>query len=339
MILYRRGNQLRVRRWAAPEPPFWCASAVAPYSARRTTPLAIDYLALQASGAERLDVMVCDSVRDQLERGRTVSGPLLVEATGNTEVVFRRGDDALAWCESETMDAVHLISTLGTAPSRLDQNITVVVAAWPAELRTLESLAESLRPFRWGVLVPVLYPLTTDLALLESLADLAQRTGAGFLAAAAIDLAPTAKQVLARGGDMTGDDDRYATLFHGEVGPIHLATERHVAALAAERTLADFVVPPRWEQRSNWNAAITLTRTASRMIAMELDLDLAGTIARSARTVADLKKPLALIAESASVSIVAGLGETSAEILTEWLVSGTASFVDWVDDQWRLRRG
>ncbi len=61
----------------------------------------------------------------------------------------------------------------------------------------------------------------------------------------------------------------------------------------------DFVVPPRWNERSNWNAAVLLTLIASRMIAIDLDLDLAGLIARSARTIADLDKPLTRIAEAA----------------------------------------
>ncbi len=57
--------------------------------------------------------------------------------------------------------------------------------------------------------------------------------------------------------------------------------------------MADFILPPKWQERSNWNAAVLLTLTASRMFAMELDLDLAGAIARSARVIAELDKPIA----------------------------------------------
>jgi hypothetical protein len=187
--------------------------------------------------------------------------------------------------------------------------------------------------------VPVLFPVTTELAPLQALADVAQSHGAAFFAAISIDVQPTAKQVLAQSLNLDADDDRYAMLFHAALEPVHLATERHIAALAHERELPDFVVPPRWEQRSNWNAAVLLTLTASRMIAMELDLDLAGTIARSARVIADLDKPLTRIAESASLSIVGGLDETSAEALTSWLQDGSAAFVDFVDEQWRMKRG
>ena len=102
--------------------------------------------------------------------------------------------------------------------------------------------------------------------------------------------------------------------------------------------MADFIVPPRWDERSNWNGAVLLTLTASRMIAMELDLDLAGTMARSARNVAELDKPLTRIAEAANLSIVAGIDETSVEMLTEWLSAGTCSFAEYVNDQWRTRR-
>jgi hypothetical protein len=186
--------------------------------------------------------------------------------------------------------------------------------------------------------VPVLFPVTTELDVLERLADLAAENGAAYFAAMAVDAEATARQALAQSLQIEPDDDRYALLFHSEARPIQIATERHIAALAAERGMADFVLPPRWEERSNWNAAVLLTLTASRMMELELDLDLAGTMARSARTVADLDKPLSRIAESASLSIIGGLDETSVEILSEWLESRTPAFAGYVDEQWRLRR-
>ena len=312
MILYRKVPQLRVRRSTAPEPPFWAATTLAPYGPRRSTPVAIDYLALRAAGAEKLEVTVCEDVRDELDRARGIHAPVLVEAAGNAEEVFRRGAEAMAWCEEQGLEALLLTST--------------------------EHVVRLSDGRRWGIAVPVMFPVTTDLALLETLADGAQRDGAAFFAAIPIELEPTAKQALARSMQLSGDDDRYAMLFHADIAPLHLATERHIAALAHERGLADFVLPPRWEERTNWNASVLLTLTASRMMAMELDLDLAGLIARSARTVADLDKPLARIAESASLSIIAGLDDTSVEMLTEWLARGVASFAEYVDEQWRLRR-
>ena len=127
-------------------------------------------------------------------------------------------------------------------------------------------------------------------------------------------------------------------LFHADVAPIQLATERHIAALAAERGMADFILPPRWEERSNWNAAVLLTLVASRMIAMELDLDLAGVIARSARTIAELDKPLTRIAESASLSIVGGAGRDERGDADGVGGRAAAAFAEYVNEQWRLRR-
>jgi hypothetical protein len=326
VILYRKASQLRLRRSAAPAAPFWAATAIAPYAPRRATPVAIDYVALRASGAEKLEVTVTENVRDELERARNVRGPVFIDAAENAEAVFRRGAEAAAWCQENDIAALQLVSR----PAEGE----FVLAAWPPRPESIVAARGS----KFGVAVPVVFPVTTDLALLEALADAAKESGAAFFAAIAIDVEPTAKQAIAQQLELTGDDDLYAMLFHADIAPIQLATERHIAALAAERGMGDFVLPPRWEERSNWNAAVLLTLTASRMIAMELDLDLAGTIARSARTIADLDKPLTRIAESASLSIVGGMDETSVEMLTEWIGGGTASFAEYVNEQWRLRR-
>jgi len=346
VILYRKGGPLRVRRSAAPEPPYWCATTVAPYGARRAAPVAIDYLALRATGvADRLEVSVCDDARDELERTRTLIEPVLIEATESAELIFRRGQAALELCEVLRLSTIHLVSTRGGLPPRAHENSVVAIAAWPLELPRLEEMFVEAHKLglRWGVAAPVLFPVTTELEPLAALADLAQSHGATFLAAMTVELEPTAKQALAQALRLEADDDRYAMLFHGSLHrtmePMHLATERHIAALAHDRGMADFIVPPRWEERSNWNAAVLLTLAASRMIAMELDLDLAGSIARSARIVAELDKPLTRIAESASLSIIGGLDETSVEALTSWLVDGSAAFLDFVNEQWRMRRG
>jgi hypothetical protein len=334
VILYRKAAQLRVRRAAAPEAPFWAATTIAPYGPKRAAPVAIDYVAMRATGAEKLEVPVADNVRDELERARAFAGPVLIEAAEAVEVVFRRGEEALHFCEENEIAALQLISTRGALPQRG----WVVIAAFPLELPRLETMFAEAQGLTWGVAVPVLYPLTTDLEALTALADAAQKHGASFLAALGIDVEPTAKQAIAQSMNLAVEDDRYAMLFHSALEPVHVATERHIAALAAERGLADFVVPPQWSERTNWNAAVLLTRTASRMIAMELDLDLAGLIARSARAIAELDKPITRVAESANLSIIGGLDETSAEMLTEWLERGTASFAEYVDEQWRVRR-
>jgi hypothetical protein len=342
VILYRKAAPLRVRRSAAPEPPFWCATSIAPYGPRRAAPVAIDYLALRATGvADKLEAGVSDDVRDELERMRVLAAPVLIDAAEAAEVVFRRGETALAYCEEQQLAAMLLVSTRGALPQRADEDTVIVIAAWPLELPRLEELfAEAQeRRRRWGVAVPVLFPVTTELDPLTALADSAQTHGAMFLAAVSVEVEPTAKQALAQSLQLEAEDDRYAMLFHAAPEPVQLATERHIAALAHERGLADFILPPRWEERSNWNAAALLTLAASRMMAMELDLDLAGTIARSARLIADLDKPLVRVAESASLSIIGGLDETSVEALASWLAGGTAAFVEFVNEQWRMKRG
>lgn len=340
MILYRKGAPLRVRRTAAPAAPFWSATAVAPYGAKRSEPVAIDYLTLRAVGvAEKLEVGVSDGVRDELERARAMAGPVLIDAAEGAEIVFHRGAATLAYCEEQRLSAVYLTSTRGTLPAHVSEDTTIVISAWPPELPRLERLFGEARErgLRWGVAVPVLFPVTTDLAALDALAELAQ--GASFFAAIGVEVEPTAKQALARSLNLDADDDRYAMLFHGSLEPLHIATERHIAMLADERGMADFILPPRWEERSNWNAAVLLTLAASRMIAMELDLDLAGTIARSARVIAELDKPLVRVAESASLSIIGGLDETSAEALTAWVGGELPAFLEFVNEQWRMRRG
>jgi hypothetical protein len=338
VILYRKASPLRIRRSAIPEPPFWPATIVAPYAAKRTTPIAIDYPALRASGAERLEVNVAEHVRDELERARNIAGPVLIDAAESCEIVFRRGEEALAWCEDASRAALFLTSTRGAIPSRVYRDTTVVIAAWPLEFTALAHRFEAAREHTWGVAVPIIYPHTTDIPALEVLADAARDAGAAFLAPLPIDVEPTAKQSIATSMNLSSDDDRYALLFHAPLEPLHLASERHVAALASERGMQDFVVPPRWDERSNWNASVMLMLTASRMIAMELDLDLAGSIARSARVIAELDKPISRIAESARIGIIGGIDETSAEMLEEWMRGEEPAFATFVNEQWRLKR-
>jgi hypothetical protein len=143
---------------------------------------------------------------------------------------------------------------------------------------------------------------------------------------------------MARSLTLPGEEETYTTLFHSDLEPIHVATERHIAALASAAGMSDFIVPPDWQERTNWNAAIVLTLTAARMIAMEYEVELAGALARAARAVAELDKPLTRIAEAAPLSIVEALDEVSVDILSEWLQSGRSVFVERINERWRLRR-
>jgi hypothetical protein len=332
LIVYRKSRPLRIKRAAAPEAPFWCATTVAPYSARRAAPVSIDYIDLRASASDRLEVLVCDRPSDELEDARLAS-PLLIEASEFAEAIFRRGEEILQFCD---VPAMHLISTRGALPEKARPE-TTVIAAWPLDLDRLEMLFASVRG-RWGVAIPVIFPVTTDIAALEQLTELAKSHGAAFIAAVPVEIDATAKQAIAQSLSLDGDQETYAMLFHSRLEPIHVATERHVAALAANAGVADFIVPPRWDEKTNWNAAVILTLAATRMLAMEHEIDLAALMARSARVVAELDKSIARVAEAASLSIVEALDEVSVDVLGEWLATGDSSFVRRINERWRLRR-
>jgi hypothetical protein len=331
LIIYRKSQQLRIQRTPIPVPPFWAATTIAPYSAKRAAPVAIDYLELRASSAERLEVAVCDDVRDELERSPGVTEPVLIDAAESAEVVFRRGEEALRFCCDAGATSIHLVSTRGALPHAACDRATLVIAAWPFDLDRLRAmfLEAQERRMRWGAAIPVIFP---PLDTLGKIADACQEFGGMFLAAIPIDLDPTARKVIA------ADREDYDILFHGDIEPLQVATERHIAALAADIGIADFVVPPRWDEKSNWNAAILLTLTASRMIAMKRDVEVASRIARSARVVAQLDKPLERIASAASLSIIEALDDISTDVLTDWLASGRSAFVEHINKQWRLRR-
>ena len=336
MIVYRKAAPLRIKRSAAPEPPWWFATALAPYGPRRATPVAVDYLDLRASGAERVDVTVAADVRDDLERTSTrIAGPVLIDAAEVAETIFRRGAEALALMAEWSLPAAILLSTRGE-PLRTEER--TILAAWPLEIDALERQAAILRGTDWGMAVPVMFPATTDLAALDRLCGLAAGNGARFFAAIPIEIDATAKQALARSLTLPEDDETYQHLFHANLEPVHVATERHIAALAAGAGLEDFVLPPRWGEPANWNAAVVLTLTATRMLAMQRDTEMAGALARSARLVAELEKPLVRIAEAAPLSIIEALDPTSVEILTDWAAGRDSAFVQQVNARWRLRR-
>jgi hypothetical protein len=343
VISYRKTPQLRLKRSSSPEPPYWQATAIAPYGGRRSVPIAIDFLDLRASATEKLEVTVCEQVTDELRRlssKQLLPEPLLIEATEFAELVFHAGEEALRFAGTQHQAALHLVSTRGMLPSKTPAGATVVIATWPLESERIEELfaGAAAQELQWGAAVPVIFPVTTNLASLAELASLARQYGARFLASLPIDSDPTARQSLAQSLTLGEDDETWDLLFHSDLEPLQVATERHIAALADEHGMQDFIVPPRWDEKSNWNAAVVLTLAAARMLAMGTDVELAGTLARSARRVAELEKPLARIAEAASLSIIESLDEVSVNILTEWLVSGRSSFAETINREWRLRR-
>jgi hypothetical protein len=341
LIIYRKAPQLRIVRATTPEPPFWQATTIAPYSARRGAPVAIDYLDLTATFVSKLEVAVAEHVREELERTterQPLRAPVLIDASEFAELVFRRGDEIAAFCAESAGATLLLISTRGVLP---EANVaTLAIAAWPLEFHRLQVLFEEARRrgLRWGVAIPVVYPVTTNLAALEQLAELAKANGASFFASMRIDLDATAKHAVAESLAVDERDETYDILFHADLDAVHVTTERHIAALADHIGVADFIVPPNFERKSNWNGAVVLTLAASRMMAMKHETELAWTLTRSARLVAQLEKPIERIAEAASLSIVGALDEVSVDILTEWIETGKSSFVTKIDRAWRMRR-
>jgi len=324
VILYRKASSLRIVRASVPEPPYWAASTIAPYSARRGAPVAIDFVGLTAAAPKRMDVDVCDDL-DRAPRHR-IAAPALIDACESAEAVYRRGDDALQLCDA----AMFLTSARGALPSNVNQDTVVIIAAWPLDFARLNLLFDDARTrkLRWGVAVPVMYPVTTASGVLRQIAEAAE--GAMFFAALPIETDAGARKILA------DDPEAYELLFHGDVDALHVTAERRIAGLAAELGADDFVVPPRWEQRSNWNGAALLTLAATRMLAMKHDVETASRIARSARIVAQLDKSVERIAAAANLSIVESLDEISVDALTEWLETGKSTFVDHINKQWRL---
>ena len=278
-----------------------------------------------------MEVAVCADVRDELERSPRLVEPVLIDAAESAEVVFRRGEEALRFCCENSATSIHLVSTRGSLPGAACERATIVIAAWPLGVSQLRQMFReaSDRRMRWGVAIPTVFP---SLSAIRETADAAHEFGAMFLAALPIELDPTARKAIA------SDREDYEILFHGDIEPLQVATERHIAALAAEIGVADFVVPPRWDDKSNWNAAILLTLIASRMIAMKRDVEIASRIARSARVIAQLDKPLERIARAASLSIIESLDDISTDVLTDWLDSGRSAYVEHINKQWRLRR-
>lgn len=325
MILYRKAPSLRVVRESVPEPPYWAATTIAPYSARRGAPIAIDYVGLTATAPKRLDVDVCDDL-DRVWQPKRIGEPALIDATDSAEAVYRRGDEALQRCDA----AMFLTSARGALPSNIGNDSVVIIAAWPLDLPRLTKLFDEARErgLRWGVAVPVMFPVTTAADALQTLAHASEE--ALFFAALPIETDATARHALA------DDAETYELLFHGDVDALHVTAERRIAGLAAEIGADDFIIPPRWEQRSNWNGAALLTLAATRMLAMKHDVETASRIARSARVVAQLDKSLARIAAAAHLSIVESLDEISVDALTEWLETGKSTFVDHINKQWRL---
>ncbi|MFN2443372.1 MAG: hypothetical protein ABR517_11875 [Thermoanaerobaculia bacterium] len=339
MIVYRKGGLLRLLRHTAPDPPFWAAGTALPYSARRTSPVVVDWINLVASRSEYEEVEIASAVRETILRSNYLRPPLLVDATGPAEAVYARGAEAAVAAAEAGLDTLLLISTEGAIPARTHDLLTIAIAAWPTEtISALETLGSEAagRGHRHGVVVPVIPPETTELPLLEEIADAAKSGGANFLAAVPIDVDPTARRALAERRDV--DQETLSLLFETDLELLTVATERHVAALAIERNMADLVPVPGAEPGANWSVSAALASTGNRMIRMNRDVELGWEMLRASRTIAALGTPIRRIAAAASLAIIEPLEPMIAEAIEEWLADGSSELMGRVDRDWRLRR-
>lgn len=338
MILYRKGGGLRLLRHTAPDPPFWGAGTAIPYEGHRSTPIALDWVNLIASGVEQDELEIAEGAGQTMALSPYLRAPLVIDASGPAEAVYRRGDEVVHAGLALGIELMELITTDGALPSIGNERLTVGIGMWPPDPVALEQLAGEAqrRSLAWGVLVPVIPPVTTDLPLLEEIADVAARHAAKFLAAVPMEVEPTARRILAERLQL--DEEQFAGLFESDLEQITVGTERHIAALASERGLLDAVpvlLPPR---HLNWMAAAALGSIGNRMIRMNREVELGWAILRASRTVAALGTPIRRIADAASLAIIEPLDPIVTAALEEWLERGTCGLGEEIDAAWRLRR-
>jgi len=321
---------------SVPQPPFWAATTLSPYRGRASANIAIDYRQLLAEPGGADVVSIWNGEIDGVKFDLT---SLLVDATGPLEETYSRGAilaNRAAHQEIETTVLVCPHSSLDEL--RNSEHLVVALSAWPINEEEILARAITLSKenFRWGLAIPILYPITTDLALLTRLADLAATHDALFLTSIPLDVDPAAKQRIAT--SLSADDESYLTLFASDLEVITIATERHIAALAFERKLSDTLLLPRSDDRSNWNASVHLSIAGTRMLRMKRDAEEGWKLVRSAKTIAELDKPVARIAAQASLAIIEGLSLRAVEILTDWVQRRSSRRFDEIATAWRLRR-
>jgi len=335
LITHRKTTQLRIQRSAFPQPPFWQAVTVAPYGLSRGLPVQLNYATLTAGAKAKVDVSVTRSVRDQLERERFVESPALVEAADVSELIYRRGEDALGALADLDVQTVCLVSANGSIPA-IDSptRCLVAVSCWPLHLHDIEALFQRCqsRGQKWGVVLPLLHPITTDAAIIEQLAALAAGHGAMFFAAVPFETDPAARQALAAMRPM--DDAAVAELFDADLEAILVAAERNAARVANDNGLLDHV-PSLAPLTSNWTAATKLSLAGTRLIRMGEDMELGWTLHQSSKLIARLHKPLDHIAASASLAIIEALDTASVAALEQWLREGRSEFFEDIDAKWR----
>jgi hypothetical protein len=336
LIHYAKGGRARVQQAREPQLPFWQSTTISPYTPDlRGQPLAIDYLKLRATGPRSVHVSISEQIEiPDLDR---LPSPILIEASGVEESVYHRGAKLLDHLPADARPIL-LISTLGEPPHGLSAATPeIVVAAWPPLEKELDWIGSRCRELGldWGLLIPVVFTVTTDLERLERLADVAARHGARFLMGVSPEIDQKGRRAIA---DIRQDldEETWATLFDTDLEKIQISAERQIAALAAKHGIPDAFHPWEPSDRSNAAAAAILSRIGTRMIRMDHDVEMGWRFLRASRRVATLDKELTRVAAAAPLSIVPELDiEPITEALGEWLERGSARFIEQIDERWR----
>lgn len=339
MIRYTRDGRIRFHQSRELQQPFWQATTIHPYTPDvRSVPLGIDFIRLKAVAHRSIEVAV-PAGPDDLDLDRLPS-PILIDAWGPEESVYRQGDRLLHELPSDLRPML-LLSADGDVPIGMAAAAPLlVITAWPLDLEALESVAQraSAGGFDWGIFVPVVFPLTTDLEILDGVCGIAAEHQASFIASSSIELDSKARGAVAS-MDQDLDEETWATLFDADLDRIHLATERHLASVAHDQGQADTIDPWTSENRSNRAAAAFLSRIGSRMVRMDHDVEMGWKFLKAAGRVATLDKDIARLASSAHVTILPELeDEILAEVVEQWLERRTAEFAEHIDGKWRLAR-
>lgn len=340
MIRYSKNGRIRFHQSRELQPPFWQATTIHPYTPDvRSVPLGIDFVRLRAAAHRSLDVSIPVSL-DDLDLDRLPS-PILIDGWGPEESIYRIGDKLLHELPADARPML-LVSADGDVPREMAATTPLlIVTAWPLDLEALESVAARAanEGFEWGVFVPVIFPLTTDLDTLDTISSIAADHEASFVASSSIELDSKARGAIAN-MDQDLDEETWGTLFDADLDHIHLATERHIAFLAHRNGIADTIDPWKGEARSNRATAAYLSRAGSRMVRMDHDVELGWRFLKAAGRIATLDKEVARLASAAHLTILPELeDEILAEVVEQWLERGRAEFADHIDAKWRLKRG
>ncbi len=338
MIHYAKGGQVRFHQSRQIQQPFWQTTTVHVYSPNlRSTPLAIDFLRLKASAQKSIHVSVPKRFDDDLDR---LPSPILIDAWGAQEQIYRRGDKLLHELPADVRPMLLLSADSDIPRGMAAAKPLLIITLWPLDLAALESVAKEAagEAMDWGLLVPVMFPVTTDLEVLDTATTVAHENGAAFIASSSIELDAKARGAIAAMNDEL-DEETWATLFDGDLERIHLATERHLALVAHRHGIADVIDPWPQANRSNRAAATFLSRVGSRMVRMDHDVELGWKFLKAAGRLATLDKEIARLASFAHVKILPELeDEVIAEVVEQWLESGTAEFAEHIDAKWRVAR-